>query len=79
MQLMKYFRHTFLENCKGYKVETWSTHGQLVDVLSISESGPRAHNLALIPIYSIHDNRFSMKFFCYRFLRNYERVDRGRG
>ena len=36
--------HTFLKNCKGYKVETWYTHGQWANVLCIPESGPRAHN-----------------------------------
>ena len=23
---MKNIRHTFLKNCKGYKIETWYTH-----------------------------------------------------
>ena len=39
--LMKYFCHTFLKNCKGYKVETWYTHGH---VLCIPESEQKAHN-----------------------------------
>ena len=38
LPLMKSFRHIFLKNCKGYKVETWYTGGQLVDVLCIQES-----------------------------------------
>ena len=41
---MKHFRQPFLKNCKGFKIETWYTHGQRVDVLYIPESGPRAHN-----------------------------------
>ena len=32
------FRHTFLWNCQAWKVETWYTRGQWVDVLCISES-----------------------------------------
>ena len=32
LPLMNNFHHTFLKNCKGYKVETWYTHGQWVDV-----------------------------------------------
>ena len=44
LPLMKNFRHIFLKNCMGYKVESWCTHGQWVDVLCIRESGPRAHN-----------------------------------
>ena len=43
LPLIKNFRHTFLKNFKAYKVETWYTHGQWVDVLCIPESGPRAH------------------------------------
>ena len=35
LPLRKHFRHTFLKNCKGYKVETWYTHGQWVDILCI--------------------------------------------
>ena len=38
LPFMKIF-HTFLKNCKGYKVETWYTHGQWVDVSCILESG----------------------------------------
>ena len=38
------FFRTFLKNCKGNKVETWYIHGERVDVSSISESQPRAHN-----------------------------------
>ena len=44
LPLMKNFRHSFLKNCQGYKVETWCTHGHWVDVLCIMESGPRDHN-----------------------------------
>ena len=44
LPLMKNFCHTFLKNCKGYKVETWYIHGQWVDVLCLPESGQRAHN-----------------------------------
>ena len=33
---IKLFHHTFLMNCLAYKVETWHTYGQWVDV---SESG----------------------------------------
>ena len=44
LPLMKIFCHTFLNCCKGYKVETWYTHGQWADVLCIPKSGPRAHN-----------------------------------
>ena len=32
LPLMKKFGHTFLKNCEGYKVETWYTHAQWVDV-----------------------------------------------
>ena len=50
LPLMKQFCHTFLKNCKGYKVETWYTHGQWADILCIPESEPRAHNSwSLIP------------------------------
>ena len=38
------FHRTLLKNCKGYKVETWFTHTQWVDVSCILESGARAHN-----------------------------------
>ena len=44
LPLMKNFHHIFLKNCKGYKVETWHTHGQWADVLFMPESGPRIHN-----------------------------------
>ena len=44
LPLMKNFRHTFLKSSKSYKVETWYTRGQWVDVLCVSESVPRAHN-----------------------------------
>ena len=27
LPLMKNFCHIFLKNCKGYKIETWYTHG----------------------------------------------------
>ena len=42
LPLMKNFCHTFLKNCKGYKVETWYTHGQWVDVIctGIRAKGP---------------------------------------
>ena len=33
------FHHTFLRNCGTYKVETWYTHGQWVDVSCIPEPG----------------------------------------
>ena len=46
LALRKKFRHTFLKNCKGYKVETWCTHGQWVNGLCKPESGPRAHNFS---------------------------------
>ena len=36
---IKKFHHTFLRNCEAYKVETWYTHGQWVDVLCIPEPG----------------------------------------
>ena len=42
--LMKKFCHTFLKNSKGNKVETWYTHGDVIDVSCITETGPRAHN-----------------------------------
>ena len=44
LPLMKKNCCTFLKNCKGYKVETWYTHGQWVDVLCVPELGPRVHN-----------------------------------
>ena len=44
LPLMKNFHHIFLKNCKGYKGETWYTHGQWVDILCMLESRPRAHN-----------------------------------
>ena len=44
LPLMKIFCCTFLQNCKGNKVETWYTYRQWVDILYIPESGPRAHN-----------------------------------
>ena len=31
--------HTFLRNCEAYKVDTWYTHGQWVDVSCIPQSG----------------------------------------
>ena len=37
LPLMKNFNHTFLKNCKGYKFETWYTHGQWVDELCIPQ------------------------------------------
>ena len=39
---MKNFHHTSLNNCKGYKVETWYT--QWVDLSCIPKSGEGAHN-----------------------------------
>ena len=36
---IKIFRHTFLRNCKAWKVETWYTHGQWADVSCLPESG----------------------------------------
>ena len=36
---IKIFRHTFLRNCEAYKVDTWYTHGQWVDVSCIPQSG----------------------------------------
>ena len=37
---MKIFCHTFLKNCKGYKVKTlMCIHGQWANVLYILESG----------------------------------------
>ena len=36
---IKTFRHTFLRNFEAYKVETWYTHGQWVDVSCIPELG----------------------------------------
>ena len=44
LPLMKSFHHAFLKNYKGYKVETWYTNDQWVDVLCIPEFGLRAHN-----------------------------------
>ena len=32
---IKIFCHTFLRNCVAYKVETWYTHGQWVDVIRL--------------------------------------------
>ena len=34
------FHHTFLKNCKGYKIETRYTHTQWVDLLCIRGQGP---------------------------------------
>ena len=42
LPFLKSFRHTFLKNCKGYKVETRYKHRQGADVLCIPESGPWA-------------------------------------
>ena len=36
---IKNFCRTFLRNCEAYKVDTWYTHGQWVDVLCIPQSG----------------------------------------
>ena len=50
LPLMKNFHHTFLKNCKGYKVETCYTHGQWIDVFCIPEQGPMARKSgSLIP------------------------------
>ena len=35
----KNFRHTFFRNCEAYKVETWHTSGQRLDVVFIPKSG----------------------------------------
>ena len=44
--LMKSFRHTFLKNCKGYKVKlgTYMDSGLIYCVLCMLDSGPKAHN-----------------------------------
>ena len=41
---LKIFHTFFLRTVKSYKVETWYTQGEWVDVFSIPKSGPRAHN-----------------------------------
>ena len=67
LPLMKNFCHTFLKNYKGFKVETWYTHGQWADVLCVSKSGPRAHK-SLDRFYNLP----KMKNFHDRFLMSYE-------
>ena len=36
---IKIFRHSYLRNSEAYKVDTWYTHGQWVDILCIPQSG----------------------------------------
>ena len=40
LPLMKNFCHTFLKNCKGYKVETWYKHGQYIVYTGIKAQSP---------------------------------------
>ena len=64
------FRRTFLNYCKGYKVETCYTHTQWVDVSCIPESGARAPNswssfnrFYNLPLISVHlSDKFSSHF-----------------
>ena len=64
------FRHTFLRNYKAYKVETWYTHGQWVDVSWIQESDC---SCLIIPLFFHFSLQFSnLKIFRHTFLRNCE-------
>ena len=74
------FHCTFLKNCNGYKVETWYTHTQWVDVLCILESGPRAYNSKSIKFWCFYTFRLCLKILnSYKVQRLYMYCTVGRG
>ena len=68
---IKSFLHTFLRNCEAYKVGTFYTHGQWVDVSCIPESA--CYCLFVLLIFIFLSIQFSnLKYFRHTFLRNCE-------
>ena len=65
------FHHTFLRNWEGYKVETWYTCEQWMDVWCILESGCCSYS-SLNFIIFLFLQFSNIKKFCRTFLRNYE-------
>ena len=67
----KNFIHTFLRDYKAYKVETWYTRGQWVDVSCIPESGC---SCLFIPLFLQFSFPPIFKHYSFRhtFLRNCE-------
>ena len=67
---IKLFRHTFIRNCKAWKVETWYTRGQWVDLWCIPESGCCC---LFVPIFFIFSfSNIQVLKFSSHFLRNCE-------
>ena len=67
---IKFFRHTFLVNCEDYKVETWYTQGQWVDVSCITQLGSYC---LFLPLFLQFSFQFSnIKMFRHTFIRNYD-------
>ena len=59
----KKFCHTFLRNCEAWKIKTWYTHGQWVDVSCIPESGCCCLFVPLFLHLSFLSNFQTLKFF----------------
>ena len=68
---IKTFRHTFLRNCEAWKVETWCTRGQWVDVSYIPGSGGCC---IFVPLFFnfLYLHFQTLNCFCHTFLRKCE-------
>ena len=64
------FCHTFLKNCKAYKVENWYTHGQRADLLWHWSQRQGLITLGVTSLYRFYNLPLMKNLRC-RFLRNY--------